>query len=151
MIKVLTWIVLGMFVAFVVTLICLADAGRAGRLFLLVSHIPAGDKVGHVFLFGTLALLANVALGAPRMQFGSVSVLKGSFFVLIPTVLEEFSQLWFRSRTFDLLDLLADGIGILLGGWLAVLLLGRISLWTVRSQAVRADSCALGVPVVRED
>ena len=151
MIKVLTWIALGMFVAFLVTLICLADAGRGGRLFLLVSHVPAGDKLGHVFLFGILALLTNAALGGSRMQWGSVSILKGSLFVLIPTVLEEFSQLCFRSRTFDWLDLLADGIGIFLGGWIAVLLLRRLSPWADRTQTVRADTRALYTRLAQED
>jgi len=130
MIKALVWIALGLFVAFVVTLICLADAGRARHLFYLAAQLPAGDKLGHIFLFGMLALLANTALGVPRLQWGSVTILKGSLFVLIPTVLEEFSQLLFRSRTFDVLDLVADGVGIFFGGWLAVLVARRIGHWT---------------------
>jgi len=127
------WLALGGFVAFLLTLICLADAGHGQRLYLLAACMPAGDKVGHVFLFGMLTLLANVAAKGARIPWGGVTVLKGSLFVLVPVVLEEFSQLAFRSRSFEILDLLADGVAVLLGGWLAM----RLLRWTGTAPLVR--------------
>ena len=118
---------LGVLVLFVGTLIGLADAGRGRELFAWVAHVPAGDKFGHFMLFGGLAFLANTALAGARLQWGAITLLKGSLFVLVPTVIEEFSQLFFRSRTFDLLDLLADGVGIFLGGWLALALMRQFN------------------------
>lgn len=119
----LAWFALFGFVAFLVTLIGLADSGHGTRLFVLAASLPAGDKLGHVLLFGMLALLANVAAKGARIPWGGVTVLKGSLFVLVAVVLEEFSQLAFPSRSFEILDLAADGLGIFLGGWMAMLLL----------------------------
>jgi len=133
MIRIAAWVLLGVFILFVGTLIGLADAGRCRELYLRVGTIPAGDKVAHFALFGTMAFLANAALNSGRMQPGPFSFLKGSLFVLIPTVLEEFSQLFFRSRTFDLLDMLADAVGVFLGGFVALLLLRWLSLCQSKS------------------
>jgi hypothetical protein len=121
----LAWLALGLFSMFVLTLVLLADAGRCQLLFLLAGQLPAGDKLCHVVLFGTLALLANLVAKGARIPWGNFSLLKGNLFVLIPTVFEEFSQLCFPSRSFELLDLAADGLGIILGGWLALIVLHR--------------------------
>jgi len=138
--RILNWLPFCLFLAFVTTLICLADLGKGQRFYGWVAHIPAGDKLAHVFLFGTLALLANAAMDIATFQWGRISVLKGSLLVFIPTVLEEFSQLHFRSRSFDVLDLLADVIGVTLGGLIAVLLVRYFNLWTTRISPVRTKS-----------
>jgi len=117
---------LGVTVLFVVTLIGLADAGRARELFAWVAYLPAGDKCGHFALFGLLAFFANTALNGSRFQVGGFTILKGSLLVLIPTVLEEFSQIFVRGRTFDLWDLAADAAGIFVGGLLAVALVRQL-------------------------
>lgn len=129
---------LGVLVLFVGTLIGLADAGRCQALYLQVARIPEGDKLAHFVLFGTMAFLVNVGLEGRPLQLGAFTVLRGSVFVLIPTVLEEFSQLFFRTRTFDLLDILADGAGVFVGGWAALLLLRYLNLWGFRIRAVSA-------------
>ena len=149
MIKKVTWVALFAFVLFVLTLECLVDAGRGHRLFTLAAHIPAGDKVGHMFLFGMLALLANTALNGSRFQWGSVTILKGNLFVLVPTILDEFSQLFFRSRTFDLLDLLAGCVGIFIGGCLALLLVRYLHLWTSKMSPVQSKAPLEIAPPVR--
>ncbi len=122
----LAWLALAVFGLFVLTLVGLADAGRGQRLFLLAGHVPAGDKLCHIVLVGTLAMLANLATKGARLPWGEVTVLKGSLFVMVPVVLEEFSQLGFASRSFDLWDLAADGVGICLGGWMALYWLRRL-------------------------
>lgn len=123
MIRALTWLMLGVLILLVGTLVGLADAGKCREFSLWVAHYPWADKAGHFVLVGALAFFANAALKGGQVKLGTFTFLKGSLFVLVPTVLEEFSQLFFRSRTFDLLDLVADGLGILVGGWFAVLLL----------------------------
>lgn len=122
----------GLFTLFVVILIGVADVGRGRQFFFWVGQIPAGDKVGHLMTFGMMAFLANMALNGARLQLGRFTVLKGSVFVLVPAALEEFSQIFFRARTFDLIDLLADGIGIFLGGLLAVLVMRSLNLSSPR-------------------
>lgn len=146
MIRTTTWVMLGGLVLFVGTLIGLADAGRCQALYLEVGRIPAGDKIAHCVLFGTMAFLANTALNGGRLQLGAFTVLRGSLFVLIPTILEEFSQLFFRSRTFDLLDILADVVGVTLGGCLALLLLRYLNLRGFRRGVPRSETGSAIVP-----
>jgi VanZ family protein len=108
------------FVFFLVALVVMADTGRGGWLFNLAQTIPAGDKVGHVVLFGILSFLANLLAGSRTIQFAMFSVLKWSAILMLLVALEECSQVFFRSRTFDLLDLASDALGIWLFGRLAV-------------------------------
>jgi VanZ family protein len=53
------------------------------------------------------------------VSFRGITVLKGSAIVATVVTVEEFSQLFFRSRSFDLADLTADLLGIWVCGWLA--------------------------------
>jgi VanZ family protein len=112
-------VVLIVFVAFLVALVALADSGHGQQLFLLAKKVPAGDKVGHFLLFGTLSFLVNLVLRAAEVRLWRIAFLKGSAIVASLVTLEEFSQLFFRSRSFDLGDLTADILGIWLCGWLA--------------------------------
>ena len=112
-------IVLVAFVAFLVALVALADSGHGQQLFQLAKKVPAGDKIGHLLLFGTLSFLVNLVLCAREIRLWRLTILKGSAIVGSIVTVEEFSQLFFRSRSFDLGDLTADLVGIWLGGWLA--------------------------------
>jgi VanZ family protein len=112
-------IVLVAFVAFLVALVALADSGHGQQFFQLAKKIPAGDKVGHFVLFGILSFLVNLVLGAAEIRLWRIAFLKGSVIVSCIVTAEEFSQLFFRSRSCDLGDLSADILGIWLCGWLA--------------------------------
>ncbi len=112
-------IVLVAFVAFLVALVALADSGHGQQLFQLAKKIPAGDKLGHFVLFGTLSFLVNLILRAAEIRLRKITLLKGSIIVGSVVTMEEFSQLFFRSRSFDLGDLAADLLGIWACGWLA--------------------------------
>jgi VanZ family protein len=78
-----------------------------------------GDKVGHCAIMFTLSALANLALGCRSIRLGSQSVLLGTAIVTLGVTAEEFSQMWIPSRTFDLLDLSADLVGIACGAFAA--------------------------------
>jgi VanZ family protein len=119
-------IVLVAFVAFLVALVALADSGHGQQLFVLAKKFPAGDKIGHFVLFGTLSFLVNLILRATQTRLWGVTLLKGSAIVMSVVAVEEFSQLFLRFRSFDLGDLTADLIGVGLGGWLARKYLGWI-------------------------
>jgi len=70
------------------------------------------DKLGHFLMLGGLSFLAVGFFGrAPWLRV--VSVL-GAL-----SALEEASQAWFPARTVDARDLVANLLGIALGGWLA--------------------------------
>jgi len=113
------------FVCLLVALVLLDDSGRGQWLFRLAAVIPLGDKVGHVVLFGILSFLANLLSRAQTFKLHGFAVLKWSGLLMVLVTLEEFSQLLFRSRSFDVLDLVSDAVGIWLFGRLAVVYLNR--------------------------
>ena len=61
----------------------------------------------------------NLILRAAEIRLLRITLLKGSAIVMIIVTVEEISQLFFRSRSFDLGDLAADLLGIWTCGWLA--------------------------------
>jgi VanZ family protein len=85
-----------------------------------IYDFPGGDRVGHFVLYGILAFL--LASAFPRaVRLGLVSV-PGVILVLLAfAALEEYSQTFFSTRTADLVDLVFSILGILVGGWLAIL------------------------------
>lgn len=83
------------------------------------------DKLGHFVLIGGLALLVNLALGARRWRLGRMSGLQGSLWISVVVVVEEISQYWMTYRAFELADLAADFLGILVFGQVARWWLGR--------------------------
>lgn len=103
------------FFLFIVMMIVLADLDRKNLILDIGRSIPHGDKIAHFILFGMLALLLNIALRFKKVEAGRRKFHLGSVLVLIFAVVEECSQLAFSSRTFDLVDMLFDllGIGIL--------------------------------------
>lgn len=110
---------------FLSCLVWLADSGQGRWLFGVAESIPGGDKIGHFVLFGILALLVNLVMGATVIRCGKFTVLKGSTIVMVVVIAEEVSQLFFVSRSFELLDLTADLAGIWIFGQLARIYLQR--------------------------
>ena len=101
-----------LFFGFITYLIVSADTDQKNGLMRLADSIAYGDKLGHFLVYGTMALLLNRAMGYKRITIFSDSFSVGSLIVLAFAVLEEFSQLAFASRTFDLGDILFDVMGI---------------------------------------
>lgn len=99
---------------FILWIIYLANTGGDIIFLDLVHALPYGDKVGHVFLFGFLTFTANLAF---RLRTGSLfgqPIYFGTAIVSLFVLIEEFSQAFLPSRTFDWLDLMADMVGITL-------------------------------------
>jgi VanZ family protein len=79
-----------------------------------VHSIPFGDKIGHICIFGCLTLLLNHALSYSYFLLLDRRLPKGTFFVFSFALLEECTQLFFVSRTFDFGDILSDLVGIII-------------------------------------
>ena len=108
--------------------IFLADTADHNFAFRLVGHIAYGDKIAHAVLYGIMALLLNYGLGFRRVRLPThlfkpfptnIRALAnapymGSLIVLTFATLEELSQHYIPSRTFDMGDLLADFVGVVL-------------------------------------
>ena len=75
-----------------------------------MGQIPYGDKICHALLYGMMALLLNYGFGFRKFYTYQV----GSIIVLTFATLEEFSQYYIPSHTFDLWDLAADFVGVIL-------------------------------------
>ena len=109
------------FFVFIVAVIILADTGHMPRFIRTIYDFPNGDKLGHFILFGLLNFfLARAFLSSfPSRPRGWVTLSVGLILALL-IALEEFSQKFFAKRTFDLIDLLASYLGLLVGGWVAL-------------------------------
>jgi VanZ family protein len=111
------------FAACIGALIVLADMRSLGPLYAFYD-IPYGDKVGHVILYGLLALLVNLAAFQVRGKATTASVAVVSSIMLCLVSLEELSQLAFPARTVDVWDLAASYVGVAYAtcfAWLIVL------------------------------
>ncbi|WP_249319325.1 VanZ family protein [Pseudoalteromonas sp. BDTF-M6] len=110
------------FFAFLGWIIYLANTAQPSVFFDLVRALPYGDKLGHFVLFGTATLLVSLALKAACWRLGRVKVYWGALVVFVFALCEEISQAFIASRTFDLVDLTADVLGIVAASYLVNLL-----------------------------
>ncbi len=101
-----------LFSCFIIWIIYMANAGQNNAIFEIVKATPYGDKIGHLLLFGLLTLVLNFGLKFRMCIKGKY--LLGTIVVLMFVIVEESSQYWIPTRTFDGIDLIADFIGILL-------------------------------------
>jgi len=105
------------FFIFISYIIFLADTADYNFAFMLIGHVPYGDKIAHALLYGMMALLLNYGFGFHSYKVlgrGHPDLQLGSIIVLTFATFEEFSQYFIPSRTFDFWDLLADFIGVIL-------------------------------------
>ena len=100
---------LGFFI-FISSIIFIADNANYNFALRWVGAIPYGDKLGHATLYGVMAMLLNYGLSYRKIK----GVQLGAVLVLTFAILEEFSQIYIPSRTFDLYDILADIVGVLI-------------------------------------
>ncbi|WHI45459.1 VanZ family protein [Microbulbifer sp. VAAF005] len=110
-----------LFFLFILWIVYLANTGSSSIFFDLVRAIPYGDKLGHIALFGTFGLILIPATRATYFKLGFIRIYYGAIAVLGFALIEEISQAFVRSRTFDLLDLAADIVGVILASSLIYL------------------------------
>jgi VanZ family protein len=123
------------FFIFVIGVVVLADNGSLPNSIRALYDFPNGDKVGHFILFGLLDFIITRAflssfLSKPRSW---VTFSIGLTLALL-IALEEFSQKFFSTRTFDLVDLLASYAGIVMFGFLAFFGKSRVNFETKREK-----------------
>ena len=104
------------FAGFLVWIVVMADQGRLYDYIPDPTQYPEGDKICHFLLMGTMALLANLALRGKAVPFAGRRWFVGSVLVFLLVAAEEFSQIFVDGRNFDLVDLTADALGIVLLG-----------------------------------
>jgi hypothetical protein len=102
--------------AVVALIIWLADHRDTQFIFGWLQALPGGDKLGHFLILGGFAFVLNHSLRCRTVALAGRPVLLGSLIVFLLALAEETSQLFIPGRTFDLLDLAADALGILVLG-----------------------------------
>ncbi len=68
--------------------------------------------MGHFILYGILALLFDFALNQANFKVHNLVISKAAIYEIIFAILEEFTQIWIDARSFDLIDGLADVLGV---------------------------------------
>lgn len=86
-------------------------------LFGFITHIPHGDKLAHFILFGMLGLLAVLQ----AWRFGSVYVCCGIALVIGYAITDELMQQFLATRSFSLIDLVANISGVIIFSATAIL------------------------------
>ena len=102
------------FFALILFIIFLADTADHNFAFSLIGHIPYGDKLMHGLLYGVMALLLNYGLKFKSYKLFGFNMQLGAMIVLTFAGLEELSQYWLPSRTCDVIDFVADMVGVVL-------------------------------------
>ncbi len=100
------------FFCFILWIIYLANTGSQSIFFDIVDSIPYGDKLGHFCLFGVLTLGTNFAFKLKKVSIRVSKIYLGTIIVLTFAFAEEFSQFFLKTRTVDVVDLLAGIAGI---------------------------------------
>jgi VanZ family protein len=94
----------------------LADFGALRPVITFLAEYRHLDKVVHFFMYGSLALVVNVALaGRPNWSLPR-AIATGSMIVLIASTLDEYSNLLVPQRGWSPADLAANYLGIALLG-----------------------------------
>jgi polysaccharide biosynthesis protein VpsQ len=100
---------------FIITAVVIANRGESDSWWPFIHHIPYGDKLGHIGLFGALSFLCNLALPGFRVRFLPRFITATSFSLLVLISLEEISHAFLPTRSCDIFDWLADLVGLAIG------------------------------------
>jgi len=109
-----------LFLVFMIMVIVLADRGSLPHSIRAFYNFQNGDKLGHFILYGLLNFFFTRAFLSARLsQTRSRVTLSVGLTLALLIALEEWSQRYFSTRTFDLVDLTASFLGLIVGGWAA--------------------------------
>lgn len=116
------------FALFLLAITLIADSGDGDRWWGFIHRIPHGDKLGHLGLMGMLAFLCNLGF-PPRRTDGYRRIITTTTLVLLVLLTaEEITQAFKPHRTCDLMDWLADLLGLALGQTAALRAMRRFSV-----------------------
>jgi hypothetical protein len=114
-----------LFTLFICFIIYSANTGSNLIFFRVIGTLPYGDKLAHTSLIGLLAFILNLATNGQTTPFYGKKWLVVSLIMIPLVTIEEFSQIFIASRSFDLLDLLGNYTGIALASWAILKMKGK--------------------------
>lgn len=105
------------FIFTLLAIIAVYDLGYITPLLeAITARIPGHDKTTHVLVTGSLCLMVRLAFPHARFSIMGLTVLRGSALLWLFVTVEEFSQMFVASRSFDLTDLACNYLGLILFG-----------------------------------
>ncbi len=119
------------YLLFICAMILLRNFNRGNSIFNLIGGIPHSDKAGHFFLFGLLTFFMSLAWKHRTFQLMTVRIALAPVIIFIATFMEECSQIILEFRTFSVFDLLANILGIVCFGFLAI--------WFTKKKILKID------------
>lgn len=106
-----------------------------GKLPTWIPAAPGFDKLGHFVIFAGVAFFADGALGYRALLRRAPWLRLGPVLVWVPVAIDEWAQRFSTRRTPELLDLLADTLGVVIGAWVSF----AIHRWLGRRDGVDGD------------
>jgi len=92
----------------------IAYTGNGSTCFSFLRYIPGGDKTGHVILMCILSIILTWISSFRSLKIRTYQIYYGTLTVFVFITAEEFLQRLSPYRTFDLLDLSCNYIGLVL-------------------------------------
>jgi len=101
------------YLGFIAILLIVSDIGYLNKSRgWLAENVFYYDKAGHFILIGLLAFVVNVLLMKRNAKSFNPTLLIGSYLTFAFATIEEFSQIFIESRSFNVYDLIANYLGI---------------------------------------
>lgn len=107
------------FLLFLLAVAYWADTGSMPAVLVALYRFPNGDRLGHFMIYFTLAFLLNLAWPVQRVRLNGLDLRTGSLLAGLAATLEELSQVFIHTRTFDFVDLGLGFLGVLCADRLA--------------------------------
>ncbi len=108
------WLIIGWFLIALVIYLSLTPQPPTPMTF------NNADKIEHALAYAAMSFWLCQIYSSLRLRLWVIAALIGLGIAL------EYAQGWTGYRTFDVLDMLADGVGVLLGYFLVYTPLGRV-------------------------
>ncbi len=116
------------YIGFITILLFASDVGYLNKSRgWLAENVFYYDKVGHFVLIGFLAFILNILFKKRNAKSFNPALLIGSYLTFAFSTIEEFSQIFIESRSFNVYDLMANYLGIAFFSLLFFLIFNKIT------------------------
>jgi VanZ family protein len=125
------------FIFTLLAIIAVYDMGYiTPMLEAITARIPGHDKTTHVLVTGVLCVMVRLAFPHATFTVMGRSMLRGTILLWTFVTLEECSQMFVASRSFDLTDLACNYLGLILFGVAAPSIAGAYRARTTQTNDV---------------
>lgn len=116
-----------------------AYSGKGSTYFSFLKHLPGGDKTGHVFLLFILSFALTWLSSFRSFQMKRLRMFYGIFATFTFITIEEFLQVLSPYRSFDLIDLMCNYLGIALAQILVMVLHKKLNQQAPMTEVTPVD------------